>query len=267
MNYRIGVVSKLLGISPEGLRLYEREGILSSKREDGNGNYRVYSHLDITALMRARSYHNYGFSLKETESLINADDLASVAECYRSRQQKLREEILLKQRMLDYLSRVDEMVETLPEELWKIKRARRPAMYRFEFMDGDDLIIGPELYQKFQEWVNLAPFSFPAQRNEWQAVCGREGHSLSALGIFEEDAAFFGIEESGPVVYYPECDCLSTIVELVGEETDVQDYLGHLREYVEINGIEVKGDPVGRTFLSMNKKDNYTRYRQIWLPV
>lgn len=26
-------------------------------------------------------------------------------------------------------------------------------------------------------------------------------------------------------------------------------------------------DPIARTFLSMNKREDYTRYRQVWLPI
>ena len=215
MDYKIGVVSKLLGISPEGLRLYEREGILSSRRE---GSYRVYSHLDITALMRARSYHNYGFSLKETEDLINTDSLESVADYYRKREKSLEEEIVQKQRLLSYLKSVNQLAQRVPQQLWKIRRGIRPAMYRFEFMDGDDLIIGPELYGKFQEWVGLAPFTFPAQRNEWKRIVQGEGRSVSALGIFAEDAEYFGIRKEGPITFHPECECLYTIVELAGED-------------------------------------------------
>ena len=55
MKYKIGTVAKLLGVSPEALRLYERNGILLSDRGDGENGYRYYSRLDITALLRARA--------------------------------------------------------------------------------------------------------------------------------------------------------------------------------------------------------------------
>ena len=46
MQYRIGIVADLLGISPEGLRLYERSGILAAQREAG-GSYRCVYETDI----------------------------------------------------------------------------------------------------------------------------------------------------------------------------------------------------------------------------
>ena len=103
MKYKIGTVAKLLGVSPEALRLYERSGILVSERGEGENGYRYYSRLDITALTRARAYHQYGFSLRETEALINTDDVDYVREAYGLRACDLEEEIRRKQQILDYL--------------------------------------------------------------------------------------------------------------------------------------------------------------------
>ena len=267
MDYRIGVVSELLGISPEGLRLYERTGILDIGRDPDGSTYRAYKHLDITALIRARSYHNYGFSLKETQALINAESLDFISEEYRAREQALEEEIARKQLILEYLRDTAALTEGLPQTLFSIAAARRPAMYRFEFMDGDDLILMREEYGEFQKWVDLAPLTFAAQRNFWEALMAGEDHSISALGIFEPHAKHCQICESRRVTYHPACECLYTIVEIVSDDAAAPQYLRPLTDYVQQNHIQVTGDPIARTFLAMNRKKRYTRYREIWLPV
>ncbi len=267
MKYRIGLVAKLLGISPEGLRLYERDGILESRREENGSGYRYYERLDITALLRARSYQKYGFSLKETESLINTDDVEQVMAGYADRRRQLAREIAHKQRMLDYLDKISEILHRLPDELWQIRRETRPGLYRFEFMEGDRLILEPEAYGDFQRWVSMAPFTFPAQRNDWQALKEGRDHSFSALGLLEEDAGALEVREEGLVQYLPPCPCLYTVVRISRENASCVHYLNHLLQFVDREGIRVTGDPVARTFLSLNKRDDYTRYRQIWLPV
>ena len=199
MKYKIGTVAKLLGVSPETLRLYERSGILTSERKDGENGYRYYSRLDITALLRARTYHQYGFSMKETESLINTDDVDFVLEEYRARARTLEQEIFLKQQTLRFLNQVCAILEKLPEELWTIRREISPALFRLEFMKGDELILEPEQQKMFPRWVSLAPFVFPSQRNGWDALLNGRDESYSALGILEEDARALGLLDPAPL--------------------------------------------------------------------
>ena len=69
MAYKIGEVAKLLGISSETVRYYEREGVIQSQKIDQESGYRYYEALDINALMRVRMYRNYGFTLQEAKQM------------------------------------------------------------------------------------------------------------------------------------------------------------------------------------------------------
>lgn len=71
MTYKIGEVAKLLGISSETVRYYEREGVIQSQKIDQESGYRYYEALDINALMRVRMYRNYGFTLQEAKEMLN----------------------------------------------------------------------------------------------------------------------------------------------------------------------------------------------------
>lgn len=46
MEYKIGEVSKILNISKEMIRYYEKQGILKPSRKEDN-NYRTYSVMDV----------------------------------------------------------------------------------------------------------------------------------------------------------------------------------------------------------------------------
>ena len=70
MHYLISDLSRITGMSIEGIRKYEKEGIIAPQRSE-NGQYRIYDYLDITSMMRFRMYRALGFSLKETGELIN----------------------------------------------------------------------------------------------------------------------------------------------------------------------------------------------------
>ena len=268
MKYKIGTVAKLLGVSPEALRLYERSGILVSERGEGENSYRYYSRLDITALTRARAYHQYGFSLRETEALINTDDVDYVREAYRLRACDLEEEIRRKQQILDYLKEISTLLEQLPSQLWTVRQQTSPGIYRLEFMKGEELILSPQQLELFPQWVALAPFAFPSQRNCWESLMEGRDESFSALGIMEEDARRLGMPAALSCgLYSPPVPSLYTVVDITEENSSCVQYLSHLSSYMKEHGLKAAGDPLCRTFLSMNKRENYRRYRQVWLPV
>ena len=267
MHYHIGLVARLLGISAEGLRLYERVGILRSKREK-EGGYRYYQRLDITALMRARSYQKYGFSLRKAGELLNTDDLELVRSCCRRREGELEEEIRRKMQLLDCLRETRQLADQLEDQLGRIRRDTRPGLYRLDYMVENQLILPEERYDLFRRWMALVPFPFPSQKNSWKGLLEGEDRSVAALGLLERDVTRLGAEELAAAgEYFPPCPCLYTVVKVAGETARCTQYLAPLRDYVEREGIQVAGDPISRAFLSLDRKNTYTRYRQIWLPV
>lgn len=265
MGYHIGLVAKLLGLSPEGLRLYERTGILESRRER-NGGYRFYERLDITALLRARAYQKYGFSLREAAELLNNKSLEQVRNSCHNRECQLEEEIRCKQQLLQCLQETEKLMTQLPETLGQIYWTARPALYRFEFMKENQLLLEPKQLSVLQRWTALTPFAFPSQRNSWKALLEGRDESVAAIGLLERDASLLERPLLAAGQYYPSCPCLYTVIQVTGEEKCTE-YLAPLAEFVQQKGIQVTGDPVSRAFLSLNRRTAYTRYRQVWLPI
>jgi len=68
--YMISVVSEMLGIHPQTLRLYEREGFIKPKRS--GGNTRLYSDDDIVKLeMILRLTRELGINLAGVEVILS----------------------------------------------------------------------------------------------------------------------------------------------------------------------------------------------------
>lgn len=172
MKYHIGLISKLLGLSAGGIRLYERGGIVRSQRE-GDGGYRFYERPDIVSLMLAMSYRGCGFTLGEAEALVNTDDPDFVAESLRRREEKLEAEIRRKKLILERMRENRRMIENAPSQFGRVELRERPAFYRLEFMRGGDLILRPEDYSLFRKWRELSPFVFPSLRGNWEKFSPR----------------------------------------------------------------------------------------------
>lgn len=269
MKYHIGLISKLLGLSAGGIRLYEKGGIVRSRRE-GEGGYRFYERPDIVSLMLAMSYRGCGFSLREAEELVNTDDPEIVAASLRCREEKLEAEIRRKEMILARLRENREMIERAPSELGRVEYRVRPALYRLEFMRGGDLTLRPEDFPLFRKWRELSPFVFPLLRGSWERFV-REGRDENAtgLGLTEDDAKMLGAEKLAKRgEYYPACRCLRAVVRVEGLFPFLPvSYLEPFREYAERERLKVTGDPLWRTFLSINRNGGGMRYREVWLPV
>jgi MerR family transcriptional regulator/heat shock protein HspR len=68
--YMISVVSEMLGIHPQTLRLYEREGFIKPKRTEGNT--RLYSEDDVEKLeMILRLTRDLGVNLAGVEVILS----------------------------------------------------------------------------------------------------------------------------------------------------------------------------------------------------
>lgn len=266
MVYKIGTMSKLLGISVEGLRLYERRGMIRSIKDEDTG-IRYYQPLDITALIRCRSYRRYGFSMNETADLMNTTDIDSVVEKYRQRENALKREIEWNIQMLSYLKSIRCVTESIREDYGKCRIEECPSMYRFVYMKDGKLILGDDDMKKFSNWMERVPFS--ALSIIWDKELFMEGKTSfkAALCVPVEYAKAVGHYLGDPVEYLPPRRCVYTISSEDSDVFDTESCMSYAREYLEENGLALTDEPYCRTFLSTDKLGNYTRWRQVWLPI
>ena len=65
MEYRIKDVAALLGMTTEGVRFFERQGVVTPQRNAGN-NYRFYDRVQVIDLEQIQKYQKLGFTLNTT---------------------------------------------------------------------------------------------------------------------------------------------------------------------------------------------------------
>ena len=63
-------VEQMTGISRQNIRYYEKEGLLSPKRDEGNG-YRIYSREDVEILKRVKMLRMLGMQLDVIRSVLH----------------------------------------------------------------------------------------------------------------------------------------------------------------------------------------------------
>lgn len=105
MTYRIGEVSKLLGLPVETIRYYEKEQIIAPKRQE-NSDYRTYETWDIFFLMECMRYRSFDISLKDISKMLHNDSLDFFVERIGFKQQVIDEKLRYYQMLERKISRL-----------------------------------------------------------------------------------------------------------------------------------------------------------------
>lgn len=82
VRYKIGDVAKILGISPDLLRYYEKKGVVKPVKDQAN-DYRYYEPWDINFLIDCLWYKNFGFGIEQVAQIVSRsgyDDILSMME-------------------------------------------------------------------------------------------------------------------------------------------------------------------------------------------
>lgn len=112
--FMISVVSEMLGIHPQTLRIYEREGFIKPKRSDGNT--RLYSEEDVEKLeMILRLTRDLGVNLAGVEVIL------SMREKMENMRKEMEETIV---HLRDELEREIRRREELKNALVPVRRIR-----------------------------------------------------------------------------------------------------------------------------------------------
>lgn len=91
MKYWIKDVAKLLGMTTEGVRFFERQGIVTPHRDVEN-NYRFYDRVQLIDLEQIQKYQKFGFTLKESEDLLRSSEKDEISDALAAQKKKLIEE-------------------------------------------------------------------------------------------------------------------------------------------------------------------------------
>ena len=111
MFYSIGDVSKILNVSKEMIRYYEKQGALKPARKENN-NYRSYSTMDIFFLMEMIRYQALGLTTTEINQLLNNNYMQSYSDCLSNYHKKLEKEITFKMVLKDRIKEMADRAKT-----------------------------------------------------------------------------------------------------------------------------------------------------------
>lgn len=257
-KYKIGAISKMLGIPIQTLHYYEKCGFVSPQK-DNDSNYRYYDAWDVNFLLDYKFLKSFEFSNAEIGQIINKDDIESIHNKFENQEEKLIEKIHHYQDVLAELNTEKRKLEVYRSQLNQFTEVKNPPLFYKQHRYKDEYMV-PQI----GDWLSLLPFVSATFKVSLDSISEPDywwGYSLSTrkakdLNVPTSDAEFI-----------PSKRCIYTVFSAMGQHTFASALQQQVLEPIRLRGHQISDDPIGRLIIRAYEKNVYVRYFEIWIPV
>lgn len=260
-----GSVAKMLGLSDEGVRLYEKYGVIKPKKDPQTG-YRKFEIMDVVSFMSLRAFRQCGFGLQEIADFANKSGHREIRDSFVFKIDELEEQVRYQNRLISRMREMSSLIADIDSQIGRCSIAVRPAMYRFEFIIASSVPSDGEIEDLVSRWAAYAPFAVLSTRyfgKELPPPC--KGESVSGLGILAKDADLFEVEENEYISYWTEQTCVYSIIR--SDNSMLEADFTHIKAFMQENNLVKNGDPIARSIINTHQNAEFNRYLQIWVPI
>ncbi len=266
MKYRIGDVERLLGVSSDTIRFFERKGVVKPIKIDSN-NYRLFSAMDIHKLVAYRYYRNMDFSADESVNMLNHYSHKKATE-------ELVKQIDVIEGKLKHYSELFERMQDLKKSYFSVDT----LVNSYEIENSPQLVFYyNQVNHQFdkdeegrreitQKWLEQVPFVWMALNIPLNEM--PEGNNI--YWGYAIDTKHKERIKSLDLTYartLPSRPCLHTIVKCSSDEVLKPSRLRGAIDYIADQGLRMAGDAIGWIINEEKHNTQFTRYFEIWIPV
>lgn len=260
-EHKIGEVSKLLDLSAEALRHYERIGIIKPRRNDNSG-YRFFTGPDVGVLVITKWLRSVGFSLTDIEEMINKDDVFAQMEKFLVQESKLLAEIEDLINKLEKLRTIKRDLNLIYDPNFPADIVKTDEMWFLPFSKDEVFYVGDNQQGKGGEYIASvikARYSFlltPNRTNEKKGYHQYIGFSLPGY-----------LEKPGPnAIRIPEttsmCFAIRKDATAKLREQAEQKIFSKLRE----KGYDLNRPMFGHEITQIKEDKGTTMYFKLYIP-
>lgn len=236
MGIKATEMERIFGMSQNGIRLYEKNGILHVERKADSG-YRVYGAEEMLAMGCGVQLRRYGFSMQETGELLGGMDEGEQLRALEAREEALAEEI---ERML----RVRKSLHTQTRRIRQAERLmdacaleEKPAMYFLGTM-RDGRPVDEHMVTTLSRWVDAyAPHLSAAMLLDGPYLTREDYREppLQGVAVDADVALELGLHADRQMQYLPPKPCVVTAVRVAAGDS-LEPTFARVRNYARENG-------------------------------
>lgn len=257
-------IAHLAGLSDNGLRLYEREGIIHLKHNEQSG-YREFSVADSKLLSTGMTMSKFGFSLRETADMLNRKTLGQQVDLLEQRSREMNDELFFWMYVSRYL---DERVSLMRRyESNPIACRIMPGRPLFFLPIHDENLKKLKGSEDSANWAKQKPFSTcTALLSEERFLTGNGGE-MSGTSMWSEQVRYTGVPIRHAMLLGKNMHYVQGFVLTDNANPLMPDSYAHVLNYLEKNGLEVCGDSFARTLTCEKSGNGWNCLDEIWVPV
>lgn len=259
MLFKIGEISKVLGVTPESIRRYEKANLVKAIKDEKTG-YRYFDLCSFNILSRIRFYRKCGFTLNECHDLLHAKKTKDIPPFFNQRVQELETEIKFKQKSILRLNELTQTLEDIPKSLNTFQHVQSPDFYYVPYSTNGVIKAETLHKQLILDFMDLMPLSnasplFLQGKNDFQDATYYYGLVI--------EKKYLGNEDVSHAYHFPSGDAIYTCIEC--SENDILNIamFDHLFTYAKEKNISFQYF-IGRTLITVDLNHNLRRYHEFW---
>ena len=262
MEYKIGEVSKIINISKEMIRYYEKKGVLTPSRVNDN-NYRTYSTMDIFLLMEIVRYQALDYNMNQINDLLSDHYMNKyftyLDDYYNQLQDEITQKTILSRRVKElserakssYLNIGNYWIKEIPEhDLFYMLEAHGDDYGKMELNEESKKIL---FYERYMPYFESTVIFEKEKETWWYAIQHDYTRKLLPDLIFEKK-----LEKQY---------CLCTMIDMgeIGEFN--RKLLDPVYQYIQDKGYIINGDPRGMIVCRGYENHKFQRIIEIQIPI
>ncbi|MCD8189376.1 MAG: MerR family transcriptional regulator [Clostridiales bacterium] len=269
-TYRMGEFSRKLGVSRDLIKHYEKQHILTSRREEGN-QYRYYYHAQYPAILISKKLQNAGYSLREISHILGDASMTETAAGCARRIAALEREQLLRGMALENLRFVytcqQKALEGTLVGSWTLED--RPDLVFFPFSKMEAFLsLSTEDTEAMSDWIDATPAV------EYCRLV-RDEKVVFGFAASAEQAELLGLRGSH-LEQFPACRVFCYYLKIprspIGgkantDADEIQQMLPPALAALEAQGLEAAGPILVRHLFEATEDGQFYYYCQMSIPV
>ena len=266
MKYKIGDVAKILGISPDLLRYYQKKGVVKPTTGENN-NYRYYDAWDINFLIDCLWFKNFGFGIEQTAKLVSDSSYEEVLSDMETRRAEIQASIRHEQMLLERAEQYFSAMGRVRTMMGRCDLVYSPEFYRYLNRFNHDYENIDGLQELSQEWLQYMPFvsrCFEITQADLEQKTDNYAWGF-AMGMDFVEKLRVPLEP--PVAHLPSQPSVHALFTSSGKTDFSPKHLQFVLDYVAEHGLTITGNARGNLICSVMNGDRLTGYFEVWLPV